>query len=159
MGRADGDPEGVGTSDCFPVRLDDFRLGRGRSGEKDLARAPSGYGDTVGAVEESPTIRCLAAVPGPSAIATALVSTRTEYGHLYSVYVPIAAGVFAIVLALVIGALLHYRGAGTPSRRNNATVLEGSYALLLVCVVGFLLYETFGAEHQVERSPTAKLRA
>jgi len=80
----------------------------------------------------------------------ALVSTRAEYGHLFSIYVPIAAGVFVVVVLVVIGAILRYRGAGAPSRRSNATWLEGSYALLLACVVAFLLWETFSAEHQVD---------
>ncbi len=83
-------------------------------------------------------------------IAAALVSTRAEYAHLFAIYVPIAAGVFVLVVMVMVGAILRYRGAGTVSRRNNWTVLEGSYAVLLACVVGFLLYETFSAEHRVD---------
>jgi cytochrome c oxidase subunit II len=82
--------------------------------------------------------------------AAVLVSTRTEYGHLFSIYVPIAAGVFVVVVLVMIGAILRYRRARTPARRNNATALEGSYAVLLACVVAFLLWETFSAEHQVD---------
>jgi cytochrome c oxidase subunit 2 len=89
-------------------------------------------------------------VPDLFATAVGLVSTRVEYGHLFSIYVPIAAAVFVVVLVLVVGALLRYQGPRTPTRRNNAMMLEGSYALLLACAVGFLLYETFGAEHQVD---------
>jgi cytochrome c oxidase subunit 2 len=82
--------------------------------------------------------------------AAALISTRAEYAHLFAVYVPIAVAVFVIVLLLVGVAVLRNRDVGVPSGRNDATVLEGSYALLLVCVVGFLLYETFSAEHRVD---------
>jgi cytochrome c oxidase subunit 2 len=81
---------------------------------------------------------------------TALVSTRAEYDHLFSIYVPIAVAVFAIVLLVVIVAVLRYRHNDRPTRRTGADVLEGSYAVLLACVAAFLLYETFTAEHQVD---------
>lgn len=79
-----------------------------------------------------------------------LVSTRREYGHLFSIYVPIATGVFVIVVLVVIGAVIRYRRPRTPTGRTGASWLEGSYAALLACVVAFLLYETFTAEHQVD---------
>ena len=42
--------------------------------------------------------------------AAALVSTRHEYDHLFSIYVPIAIGVFAvIVLAVVIAVVVFGR--------------------------------------------------
>ena len=80
----------------------------------------------------------------------ALVSTRAEYDHLFSIYVPIAGAVFAIVLCAVLAAVLRYRGNDRPTRRTGSDVLEGSYAVLLVCMVGFLLFETFTAEHRVD---------
>jgi cytochrome c oxidase subunit 2 len=80
----------------------------------------------------------------------ALVSTREEYAHLFSVYVPIAAGVFVVVVSVVLIAVLRYRRNGSPSRRRDASWLEGSYAVMLACIVGLLLYETFTTEHQVD---------
>lgn len=41
--------------------------------------------------------------------AAALISTRHEHQWLFSIYVPIAAGVFAVVLLAVLGTVLRYR--------------------------------------------------
>jgi cytochrome c oxidase subunit II len=83
---------------------------------------------------------------------TALVSTRHEYYRVYDVYVPIAVGVFALITVLVLFALLRYsrRPPSAAARWHEHNPLEGSYALLLACVVGFLLYLTFSAEHQTD---------
>jgi cytochrome c oxidase subunit 2 len=83
-------------------------------------------------------------------IVAGLVSTREEYDHLFSIYVPIAGAVFAIVVLAVAFAVLRYRHNARPTRRGGADMLEGSYAVLLVCVVAFLLFETFTAEHRVD---------
>ena len=82
----------------------------------------------------------------------ALISTRHEYDTLFSVYVPIAAGVFLIVVLVIFGAVLRYRGRALDavSKRSESNRLEASYALLLVAVVAFLLYLTFTAEHRVD---------
>lgn len=82
----------------------------------------------------------------------ALVSTRHEYDHLASIYVPIAIGVFAAIVLAVVLAVLRYRGR-PPERaarwhENNS--LEGAYALVLALTVAFLLYLTFSAEHRVD---------
>jgi cytochrome c oxidase subunit 2 len=82
----------------------------------------------------------------------ALVDTRHEYYRVFDVYVPIALGVFALVLAFTVFAVLRYRGRP----RERAAVwhkhepLEGAYALVLACTVAFLLYLTFSAEHRVD---------
>jgi cytochrome c oxidase subunit 2 len=83
-------------------------------------------------------------------IVPALVSTRAEYGHLFDIYVPIAGAVFVIVVLAIAVAVLRYRHNARPTRRTGADMLEGSYAVVLVCVVAFLLFETFGAEHKVD---------
>ena len=80
----------------------------------------------------------------------ALVSTRAEYEHLFDIYVPIAGAVFAFVVLAVAFAILRYRHTARPTRRAGADRLEGSYAILLACIVGFLLFETFTAEHKVD---------
>lgn len=80
------------------------------------------------------------------------ISTRSEYDHLFSIYVPIAIGVFLlIVLAGVISvAVFRRRPVERAARWHENNLLEGSYAALLACVAAFLLYLTFTAEHRVD---------
>lgn len=82
----------------------------------------------------------------------ALISTRHEYGWLFGIYVPIAAGVFAVVCVIVLGAVLRYRRRApeAASRRSEHNPLEAGYALVLTATVAFLLYLTFTAEHRVD---------
>lgn len=85
-------------------------------------------------------------------ILTALISTRDEYDALFSVYVPIAAGVFVVIVIAITAAVLRYRRrppekASTWSEHNR---FEAGYALLLTATVAFLLYLTFTAEHRVD---------
>lgn len=84
----------------------------------------------------------------------ALVSTRDQFDGLFAVYVPIALGVFVVVLvALAFVTLRYRRRAGRPEFPGGPeehNPLEGSYAVLLAAVVGFLLYLTFNAEHKVD---------
>jgi cytochrome c oxidase subunit 2 len=92
--------------------------------------------------------------PGPASAVTlplGLVYTRHVYDDLFSVYAPIAVGVFALFALAIIIAVLRYRRPPSAAARwgeNNA--LEGTYAALLVCVVAFLLYLTYSAEHKVD---------
>jgi cytochrome c oxidase subunit 2 len=95
-------------------------------------------------------------------IPTALISTRHEYRSLFAIYVPIAAGVFAVVVLAIAAALLRYRrrsaeaeaeteaGDAPPDSRSENNPLEAGYAALLTLVVAFLLYLTFSAEHRVD---------
>jgi cytochrome c oxidase subunit 2 len=80
----------------------------------------------------------------------ALISTRHEYRSLFAIYVPIAVGVFAIVLVAVAVCVLRYRRRAEPARFAENNPLEATYAGLLVLVVAFLLYLTFSAEHRVD---------
>ena len=80
----------------------------------------------------------------------ALISTRREYGWLFSIYVPIAAAVFGLVVGAILLAVFGDRGRSDASRRSENHRLEGTYAVLLTGVVGFLLYLTFTAEHRVD---------
>ncbi|MCW3019411.1 MAG: cytochrome c oxidase, subunit [Solirubrobacterales bacterium] len=81
-----------------------------------------------------------------------LVVTRTEYKRLFDVYVPIALGVFAVIVALILFAVLRYRRRPVEraARWHENNPLETAYALALLAVVVFLLYLTFGAEHKVD---------
>ncbi|MBV9334695.1 MAG: cytochrome c oxidase subunit II [Solirubrobacterales bacterium] len=82
----------------------------------------------------------------------ALVSTRHEYDHLFSIYVPIAIGVFLVIALSVLAAVLIYRRRPPEraARWHEHNPLEGSYAVLLACTAAFLLYLTFSAEHRVD---------
>ena len=82
----------------------------------------------------------------------ALVDTRAEYDHVFSIYVPIAIGVFALIAIAALGAVLVYRRRPPEkaARWHEHNLLEGGYAVLLTCVVAFLLYVTFSAEHRVD---------
>ena len=82
----------------------------------------------------------------------ALVGTRSEYDHLFSIYVPIAVGVFIVIFVAVVATVAIYRRRPVEraARWHEHNLLEGSYALLLACVAAFLLYLTFTAEHRVD---------
>ena len=71
---------------------------------------------------------------------------------MFSIYVPIAIGVFALILAAVVIAVLIFRRRPPEqaARWSEKNAVEGSYALLLACVAAFLLYLTFSAEHKVD---------
>src|SRR5206468_3089600 len=79
----------------------------------------------------------------------------------FDIYVPIALGVFAIITLLAIYAGI--RGRRRPpekaARWHEHHLLEGTYTVVLACIVGFLLYETFTTEHKVDtvanRQPAA----
>ncbi|HWF51353.1 MAG TPA: cytochrome c oxidase subunit II [Solirubrobacteraceae bacterium] len=81
-----------------------------------------------------------------------LVYTRHVYDHLFDIYAPIGVGVFVVVVLAMGIAVLRYRRRAPPAaarwRENNR--LEGVYALLLACMVAFLLYLTYSAEHKVD---------
>jgi len=81
-----------------------------------------------------------------------LVDTRSVYDHLFSIYVPIAVGVFALIFVVVLAAVLIFRRRPPEraARWYEANPIEGTYAVLLTCVAAFLLYLTFTAEHKVD---------
>ena len=82
----------------------------------------------------------------------ALVETSQQYAHVFGIYVPIAIAVFALVLVATVVAVVVYRrrSPAEAARWHEHNPLEGAYAVLLACVVAFLLYVTFTAEHQVD---------
>ncbi len=84
--------------------------------------------------------------------ALALVDTRQEYYRVFDVYMPIALAVFVVFVAAIVWTAVRYRGRApaSASRRQESNRVEAGYALMLACVVGFLLYITFSAEHQVD---------
>lgn len=82
----------------------------------------------------------------------ALVSTRREYDHLFSIYVPIGLGVFGVIAVAMLLAVLIYRRRPPEqaARWHENNALEGTYAVLLTLTAAFLLYLTFTAEHKVD---------
>ncbi|MHB8657984.1 MAG: cytochrome c oxidase subunit II [Solirubrobacteraceae bacterium] len=91
-------------------------------------------------------------IDGAAWLGSALVDTRYEYSRLFDIYVPIAIGVFVIILLVIVLAVLRYRKRPPEqaARWYENDRLEGSYALLLVGIVAFLLYLTYTAEHRVD---------
>jgi cytochrome c oxidase subunit 2 len=81
-----------------------------------------------------------------------LVSTRGEYDHLFSIYLPIAIGVFVLiaVIMFVVVLIFRRRPPERAARWHEHNPIEGSYAVLLACTAAFLLYLTFSAEHQTD---------
>jgi cytochrome c oxidase subunit 2 len=81
-----------------------------------------------------------------------LVLTRTEYKRVFDIYVPIALGVFAVVCTAILWAVLRYRRRPIEraARWHENNPLEATYAVVLLGVVAFLLYVTYGAEHRVD---------
>ncbi len=89
-----------------------------------------------------------------------MVDTRHEYQRLQDIYLPIAVGVFVLVLALVVFLAVRYRrrGDGRPShQRTEAPVVEGLYAVGLAVVAALLVGATFSTESREDRasSPAA----
>ena len=85
----------------------------------------------------------------------AVVDTRHEYQGLQELYLPIAVGVFVLVLAVVVFAALRFRRRGdgrAPSRRTGAPVVEGLYVLILAGVAALLVGATFTTESREDRS-------
>jgi cytochrome c oxidase subunit 2 len=84
--------------------------------------------------------------------ALALVDTHHEYTRAFEIYVPIAIGVFALIFVLVIFSVVRFgrRPPERAARWHEHNPLEVGYAVVLVCVVAFLLYVTFSAEHRVD---------
>ena len=82
----------------------------------------------------------------------ALVSTRHEYDHLFDIYVPIALGVFGVIVVAILSAAVRYRfrPPEKAARWHEHHVLESVYAVVLVATVVFLLYKTFDTEHQID---------
>ncbi len=85
-------------------------------------------------------------------LSPALVNTRHEYYHVFGIYVPIAVGVFLVIVVVMVVAVLRYRRrpVSEAARWHENNRLEGAYAALLAAVVAFLLYITFTAEHRVD---------
>ena len=89
-----------------------------------------------------------------------MTPTRTRYDDVWSVYVPIAAAVFAIVVLTLLFFLWRYRARGDPARvpdeRVSGTWIEGGYAVAIALITAFLVFWTFVHETKVDASTAAR---
>ena len=79
-----------------------------------------------------------------------LVSTRREFDRLASIYLPIAIGVFALVLALTLFSVMRCRRRPEPTGPAELVRVEGAYAVLLTLVAALLIYLSLSTEHTVD---------
>jgi cytochrome c oxidase subunit 2 len=78
--------------------------------------------------------------------------THHAYEHVANTYLPIAIGVFAIVVLTLAGLLLRGRFRARPGKRSEAMAVESVYALVLAGIVAFLLYTTFTTETPIDKA-------
>jgi cytochrome c oxidase subunit II len=81
--------------------------------------------------------------------------TRGTFAGLFDLYVPIAGGVFALVVIALVVILVRDRareGGPPPSARSSAVRLEVGYAVLLTLVAAFLVWRSFDAVHRVNQT-------
>jgi cytochrome c oxidase subunit 2 len=79
--------------------------------------------------------------------------TLRAYNHVRGIYLPIAVGVFALVVGSLL--ILLVRGArrrAAPGRRSNALRFELAYAVSLAGVVAVLVTVTFRTETPLDRT-------
>jgi cytochrome c oxidase subunit 2 len=78
--------------------------------------------------------------------------TRDAFSGLFSLYVPIAAGVFAVVVLALATILIRDRAKRrpAPSATSSAPRLELAYAIGLALVAAFLVWRSFDAVHRVD---------
>jgi cytochrome c oxidase subunit II len=78
--------------------------------------------------------------------------TLHAYEHVQDIYLPIAIGVFALVLGTLLVLLVAGARRTRAGGRSRAPRLEVAYALVLACVVVVLVWVTFRAETPIDRT-------
>jgi cytochrome c oxidase subunit 2 len=78
--------------------------------------------------------------------------TRGAFSSIFDLYVPVAAGVFALVVLALAVILVRDRARDgrPPSRVAGAPRLEIAYALALTLVAAFLVWRSFDTVHRVD---------
>lgn len=78
--------------------------------------------------------------------------TKSAFSGLFDLYVPIAAGVFALVVLILAVILVRdrARAGSAPSPRTSAPRLELAYVLTLALISAFLVWRSFDAVHRVD---------
>jgi cytochrome c oxidase subunit II len=88
-------------------------------------------------------------------------NTLHAYEHVQGIYLPIAVGVFVLVVGTLLVLLVRGARRTTPGKRSQAPLVEVAYACALACVAGFLVWVTFTAETPIDRTvadPGLRLR-
>jgi cytochrome c oxidase subunit 2 len=81
--------------------------------------------------------------------------TREAFSGLFDLYVPIAAGVFALVVIALVVIVIRFRarpGGDAPSTRSGAVGLEIGYAVILALIAAFLVWRSFDSVHRVNQT-------
>ncbi|MCW2993645.1 MAG: ctaC2 [Conexibacter sp.] len=81
--------------------------------------------------------------------------TRGAFSGLFDLYVPIAAGVFALVVIVLVVIVVRDRarpGGPSPSTRSSAGRPEVAYAVVLALVAAFLVWRSFDSVHRVNQT-------
>jgi cytochrome c oxidase subunit II len=79
-------------------------------------------------------------------------NTLHAYEHVQGIYLPIAVGVFVIVLGTLLVLLVGGARRPAPGKGSQALVVETVYACALTCVVAFLVWVTFTAETPIDQT-------
>lgn len=76
----------------------------------------------------------------------AATTIRDEFEDVFTVYTWIAVGVFVLITLLTVAFALRYRSAARdfPQVKHTSYPLELGWIALVACVVGFLVYLTYG---------------
>ena len=78
------------------------------------------------------------------------VSTREEYREVFSVYLPVALVVFALVCGFIgVAVIRGRRREAEPSKRKNNLPLEGAYVAVLAVVTAALLVLTLSVNDRI----------
>lgn len=90
--------------------------------------------------------------------------SRSDYQHVLSVYLPVAAAVVVLVIAVLVVFALRFRArpGREASRRAEAPMLEGAYVVLLALVAAglvFLTLHTEGREDALAAQPDLRVHA
>jgi cytochrome c oxidase subunit 2 len=91
-------------------------------------------------------------------------ASRSDYQHVFDVYLPIAAGVVVLVVGLLVLFALRFRArpGREVSRRHDAPRLEAAYVVVLALVAAFLValtLRTEGREDAIASQPDLKVHA
>jgi cytochrome c oxidase subunit II len=79
-------------------------------------------------------------------------NTLRAYQHVQNIYLPIAVGVFVLVVGTLLVLLVRGARRTEPGVRSQALLVEVVYAGVLACVAGLLVWVTFTAETPIDRT-------
>jgi cytochrome c oxidase subunit 2 len=91
-------------------------------------------------------------------VAWTIASTRSDFSSVWGIYLWIGVGVAVFIFGFVGFALVRYRArpGRRPSQREEHNTLEAGAAVLLVCIIAFLVYITFHTESGEDQATSAQ---